>query len=159
MDHTDAATGRRTAPDGVTELPTVSSLEELGDLVERHGRLYVRWSRSPADDMNDTHSADHLTGITMPGLSANPLQIETWWEDRPVRLWVARRLYDYCHLREERDGDVRPWALRGREVARGPDNEPLLRDIEPVCWIDLGVIEEAEREVARQRRPWGPMRR
>ncbi|MFF9629248.1 DUF6098 family protein [Streptomyces fradiae] len=159
MDETAAEPARTAAPDGVTELPTLGSLAELADLVERHGRLFVRWSRSPAEDLETARSADHLTGIPLPGVSANPLQIEGWWEDRPVRLWVARRLYDYCHLRQERDGDVRPWALRGREVARGPDNEPLLRDVEPVCWIDLGVIEEAEEEVARQRRPWGPMRR
>ncbi|MET9801971.1 DUF6098 family protein [Streptomyces sp. NPDC006368] len=158
MEGTDTA-DRTAVPDAVTELPTVSSLQDLGDLVEQHGRLYVRWSASPADDVRDAHSTDHLTGITLPGVSANPLQLETWWGDRPVRLWVARRLYDYCHLRQERDGDVRPWTLRGREVARGPDNEPLLRDIEPVSWIDNAVIEEAEREVANQRRPWGPMRR
>ncbi|WP_374984475.1 DUF6098 family protein [Streptomyces fradiae] len=159
MDETAAEPARTVAPDGVTELPTLGSLAELADLVERHGRLFVRWSRSPAEDLEAARSADHLTGIPLPGVSANPLQIEGWWEDRPVRLWVARRLYDYCHLRQERDGDVRPWALRGREVARGPDNEPLLRDVEPVCWIDLAVIDEAEEEVARQRRPWGPMRR
>ncbi|MDN3292930.1 DUF6098 family protein [Streptomyces ficellus] len=155
---TDTA-GRRAAPDGMTVLPTVRSLEELGELVERHGSLYVRWSRGPSHDLGKTRSVDELTGIPMPGLSANPLQVERWWGDRSLRLWVARRLYDYHHLRRERDGDVRPWTLRGREVARGPDNEPLLCDIEPVSWIDLAVIDEAKEEVARQRRPWGPMRR
>ncbi|OKK03332.1 hypothetical protein AMK26_17550 [Streptomyces sp. CB03234] len=156
MTHT---AGRRAAPDGETVLPTVRSLEELGELVDRQGPLYVRWSRGPAHDLGATRSVDELTGIPMPGLSANPLQVESWWGDRPLRLWVARRLYDYCHLRRDRDGDVRPWTLRGREVARGPDNEPLLSDIVPVSWIDLAVIGEAEAEVARQRRPWGPMRR
>ncbi|MFV0131057.1 DUF6098 family protein [Streptomyces sp. HMX112] len=151
--------GRRTAPDGATVLPTVTSLEELGELLDREGPLYVRWSRGPVHDLAATQSLDYLTGIPMPGLSANPLGVESWWGDRSLRLWVARRLYDYCHLRRERDGDIRPWTLRGREVARGPDNEPLVRDIEPVSWIDLAVIEEAEEEVARQPRPWGPIRR
>ncbi|WP_228973250.1 DUF6098 family protein [Streptomyces sp. DH12] len=159
MEETATPPTATAAHDGRTELPNVRSLTELAELLERHGSLYVRWSRGPAEDLRTSRSVDHLTGITMPGLSANPLAIETWWEARPVRLWVARRLYDYCHLRQERGGDVRPWALRGSEVARGPDNEPLVRDVEPVCWIDLAVIEEAQEEVARQRRPWGPMRR
>ncbi|MGA5424907.1 DUF6098 family protein [Streptomyces lavendulocolor] len=156
MTHT---TDRPVTPEEETDLPTVRSLAELGELVERRGPLYVRWSRGPARDLGATRSVDELTGIPMPGLSANPLQVERWWGDRSLRLWVARRLYDYCHLRRDRDGDVRPWTLRGREVGRGPDNEPLVCDIEPVSWIDLAVIEEAEAEVARQRRPWGPMRR
>ncbi|MEV3988301.1 DUF6098 family protein [Streptomyces sp. NPDC049837] len=156
MTHT---AGRSAAPDDELALPTVRSLHDLGELVKRRGSLYVRWSRGPARDLDATRSVDELTGIPMPGLSANPLQVETWWGDRPLRLWVARRLYDYCHLRRDRDGDVRPWTLHGREVGRGPDNEPLLTDIVPVSWIDLAVIDEAEAEVARQRRPWGPMRR
>ncbi|KUH36945.1 MULTISPECIES: DUF6098 family protein [Streptomyces] len=159
MEETATPSPVTAAPDGLTELPNLSSLTELAGLLERHGSLYVRWSRGPAEDMRSSRSVDHLTGITMPGLSANPLAVEAWWGDRAVRLWVARRLYDYCHLRQERNGDVRPWALRGREVGRGPDNEPLVRDVEPVCWIDLAVIEEAQEEVAAQRRPWGPMRR
>ncbi|MFG3499526.1 DUF6098 family protein [Streptomyces sp. NPDC047928] len=141
------------------ELPTVRTLDELAELVVRHRSLYLRWSTGPADDLRDTRSVDELTGSTLPGLSVNPLDVESWWADRPVRLWVARRLYDYCHLRRDRNGDVRPWALRGREVARGPDNEPLVSDIEPVSWIDLSVIEEAEREVGDQHGSWGPMRR
>ncbi|QGV81832.1 DUF6098 family protein [Streptomyces ficellus] len=152
-------TPRTPAPDGEADLPTVASLRELEELVVRRGPLYVRWSRGPARDLGRTRSVDELTGIPMPGLSANPLEVEEWWGDRSLRLWVARRLYDYCHLRRDRDGDVRPWTLRGREVGRGPDNEPLVRDIEPVSWIDLAVMAEAEAEVARQRRPWGPMRR
>ncbi|MEW2505921.1 DUF6098 family protein [Amycolatopsis sp. NPDC047767] len=40
-----------------------------------------------------------------------------------MRLWLARRLYDYEHLRGP---GVRPWVLRGLEIARGPGNEPLI---------------------------------
>ncbi|MFC8918726.1 DUF6098 family protein [Streptomyces sp. NPDC047821] len=156
MTHT---AGRGAATDDHPDLPTVRSLHELGELVRHREALYVRWSRGPAHDLDTTRSVDWLTGIPMPGLSANPLRVESWWGDRSLRLWVARRLYDYCHLRRDRDGDIRPWTLHGREVARGPDNEPLLADIVPVSWIDPAVIKEAEAEVARQRRPWGPMRR
>lgn len=144
------------APD---DLPVVGTLAELTALVERDRGLYVRWSRGPAADLRAVSSTDDLTGVAMPGLSANPLDVEEWWRDRPVELWVARRLYDYEHLPREKGPGIRPWALKGRETARGPDNEPLVTDVRPLCWIDAGVIGEAQTEVARQENPWGPLRR
>ncbi|MEV8569092.1 DUF6098 family protein [Streptomyces sp. NPDC051322] len=135
------------------------SLDELGSLVVERQDLYVRWSGGPAADLCSPTSTDHLTGVPLPGLSVNALALEPWWGDRPVGLWVARRLYDYSHLRRDRDGDVRPWTLSGREAGRGPDNEPLLCEVRPVSWIDLAVIDDAVREVMRLRRSWGPMRR
>ncbi|MFI8189155.1 DUF6098 family protein [Streptomyces sp. NPDC085946] len=141
------------------DLPVVRTLAELTDLVEGSEGLYVRWSRGPAIDLPDVSSMDDLTGVRMPGLSANPLGLEPWWEDRPVRLWVARRLHDYAHLPHEKGPGVRPWVLTGKEAARGPDNEPLVTDVRPKCWIDDQVIEEAQEEVARQEHPWGPLRR
>lgn len=104
-------------------------------------------------------SKDTLTGAELPGLSANPLNMEEWWEEQPITLWVARRLYDYSHLREDHGPDVHPWLLEGEEVSRGPDNEPLVRNAHPVAWIDDSVIAEAEAEVARQAGAWGPLRR
>ncbi|MEV5439243.1 DUF6098 family protein [Streptomyces sp. NPDC052682] len=141
------------------DLPVVRTLAELTDLVERHQGLYVRWSRGPQTDCRDSSSNDDLTGVPMPGLSANPLDVEEWWEGRPVRLWVARRLHDYAHLPHEKGPGVRPWVLTGKERGRGPDNEPLVSDAEAMCWIDQQVIEEAREEVARQENPWGPLRR
>ncbi|MGW0563849.1 DUF6098 family protein [Streptomyces sp. NPDC003016] len=141
------------------ELPVLRTLDDLTDLVGRHDRLYVRWSRGPATDLKSASSRDDLTGVPMPGLSANSLGVEPWWGDRPVRVWVARRLFDYSHLPREKGPGVRPWALRGKETGRGPDNEPLVRDVEPVGWIDTRVIEEAAAEVARQEGVWGPLRR
>jgi hypothetical protein len=141
------------------DLPVVHTLDDLAGLVERRQGLYVRWSRGPATDLGDVSSTDELTGVPMPGLSANPLDVETWWRGRSVKLWVARRLYDYSHLPHEKGPDVRPWVLAGRETGRGPDNEPLVADCEPLCWIDAEVIEEAQREVARQEHAWGPLRR
>ncbi|MEU7059495.1 DUF6098 family protein [Streptomyces sp. NPDC046197] len=141
------------------DLPVVHTLAGLAALVERHRGLYVRWSHGPGTDLGTTSSTDELTGVPMPGLSANPLDVEEWWEDRSVELWVARRLYDYAHLPHEKGPGVRPWALGGRERGRGPDNEPLVVDVEPLCWIDSGVIEEARAEVARQEAEWGPLRR
>ncbi|KQW11628.1 DUF6098 family protein [Streptomyces sp. Root369] len=140
-------------------LPVVRTLAELGSLTERHGQLYVRWSRGPKVDLARAFSTDELTGVSLPGLSANPLDVEEWWQGRPVQLWVARRLYDYSHLPHEKGPDVRPWVLQGREQGRGPDNEPLVTDVRPLCWIDPRVIHEARAEVERQENSWGPLRR
>ncbi|MEU6355494.1 DUF6098 family protein [Streptomyces sp. NPDC047072] len=144
------------APD---DLPVVRSLAELTELVERHQGLYVRWSRGPATDLARVSSTDDLTGVPMPGLSANPLDVEEWWEGRSLEFWVARRLHDYSHLPHEKGPRVRPWVLQGRETGRGPDNEPLIAEVRPMCWIDLGVLDEARAEVERQERSWGPLRR
>jgi hypothetical protein len=153
-----------TAPDepmaGVDALPVVRGLKELAELVERGGQLFVRWSRGPEADLDEAAgSTDDLTGVRMPGLSANPLDVEPWWQGRSTELWVARRLYDYSHLPREKGPGVRPWVLFGRVVGRGPDNEPLVRDVEPVGWIDEDVIGQAERQVAEQEERWGPLRR
>ncbi|MFF8971696.1 DUF6098 family protein [Streptomyces sp. NPDC014995] len=141
------------------DLPVAHALADLADLIEREQGLYVRWSRGPETDLHSASSTDELTGVPMPGLSANPLDIEDWWGNRSRTLWVARRLYDYAHLPHEKGPGVRPWVLAGREAGRGPDNEPLVADVRPLCWIDQGVIEEARAEVARQEAEWGPLRR
>ncbi|MBC7272365.1 MAG: hypothetical protein H5T76_27285 [Streptomyces sp.] len=141
------------------ELPVVGTLADLTRLVERHRGLYVRWSWGPQADLGATSSTDDLTGVAMPGLSANPLDVEDWWQDRPVGLWVARRLHDYSHLPREKGPGVRAWVLQGRETGRGPDNEPLVVDVRPLCRLEPQVIEEARDEVARQENDWGPLRR
>jgi hypothetical protein len=141
------------------ELPHLSRLEDLvAIVVDSSAEVYVRWSRGPSCDIGST-SCDDLTGVELPGLSVNPLAVEQWWGDRPVELWVARRLYDYRHLREVRGPDVRPWVLEGREVARGPDNEPLVICDRPLAWLDADVVEHATRLVDEQRGHWGPLRR
>ncbi|MDL5199418.1 DUF6098 family protein [Streptomyces sp. ALI-76-A] len=141
------------------DLPVVHTLAELTGLLEQHQGLYVRWSRGPGTDLADVSSTDDLTGVPMPGLSANPLDVEEWWQGRPVDVWVARRLYDYSHLPHEKGPRVRPWVLTGRETGRGPDNEPLVVDIRPLCWIDTRTIDEAREAVERQEKSWGPLRR
>ncbi|MFJ7333288.1 DUF6098 family protein [Streptomyces sp. NPDC101110] len=141
------------------DLRVVRTLDELAGLVERHRGLYVRWSRGPETDLREVSSTDDLTGVSLPGLSASPLGVEDWWGDRPVRVWVARRLHDYAHLPHDKGPGVRPWVLTGTEAARGPDNEPLVTDVRPLCRLDQRVIDEARAEVARQANPWGPLRR
>lgn len=104
-------------------------------------------------------SRDDLTGLALPGLSASPLDVEEWWDGRPVQVWVARRLHDYSHLPRLKDSRTRPWVLAAREAARGPDNEPLVTDVRPLGWIGDRVIAEADRVVRRQRGSWGPLDR
>jgi hypothetical protein len=137
---------------------TVRTLDELAELSESCPRLYIRWSRGPEADA-EGFSSDDLTSVRLPGLSANPLAVEPWWGDRPLRVWIARRLYDYSHLKHEKGQEVRPWVLLGQEVGRGPDNEPLVRCDRPVAWVAEEILGEAERVVARQNQDWGPLRR
>ena len=143
---------------GVTdELPTITSLAELvGHLGDD---VYVRWSKGPSADAAST-SRDSLTGVDLPGLSASPLAIEPWWGERSRELWVARRLYDYRHLRDLRGSDVRAWVLKGSEVGRGPDNEPLVRCDEALAWVADSALRECEDLVAAQQSDeWGPLDR
>ncbi|MDY0809994.1 DUF6098 family protein [Kitasatospora purpeofusca] len=142
--------------------PDITSLDALADFLRTHGgeRLYLRWSRDPEADLADgTGSQDDLTHQTLPGLSVTPLSVEDWWQDRPLRLWAARRLYDYCHLRREKAPDVQPWILTGTETARGPDNEPLLTGARPLARVSEDVITEAQHEITHQPGRWGPLRR
>jgi hypothetical protein len=153
----------------VAELPTLEDLEALADLVERHdarhGELYVRWSAGPDADRvtcggSEQSSRDSLTGIDLPGLSANPLRPEPWWQDRSLTLWVARKLYDYEHMRELRGTMVRPWVLVGDQCGRGPDNEPLVICRQPLAWVSDTALRQCKAMVDEQdAREWGPLRR
>jgi hypothetical protein len=140
-------------------MATFGSLDSLADLVAGRRGLYVRWSLGPGKDLSEVSSTDDLTGVPMPGLSASPLDVEDWWADRPVRVWVARRLYDYSHLPRVKDARTRPWVLAGRECGRGPDNEPLVANVEPLGWVGRRVITEADEVIRRQHGSWGPIDR
>jgi hypothetical protein len=139
-------------------MPTLNTLDELAELAGRRPALFVRWSRGPEADSAGI-SSDDLTGTRLPGLSANPLAVEPWWGDRPLRLWIARRLGDYSHLEHEKGPGVRAWILEGQELGRGPDNEPLVSCECPVAWLSDAVIAEAERVMDEQNADWGPLRR
>ena len=138
----------------------VGSLDELAALVEACPALYLRWSRGPEADADRT-SRDDLSGALLPGLCANPLAVEDWWGDRSLRLWVARRVHDYHHLRDERGPGVRAWVLEGQEIGRGPDNEPLVDCTRPLAWVADDVVTEATRVVETEAadEDWGPLSR
>jgi hypothetical protein len=141
----------------MADIPTVRSLDELTDLASGRSDLYLRWSRGPDVDAGEV-SRDELTGVELPGLSVSALAVEPWWRDHPARLWIARRIYDYQHLQSRRAG-ARPWVLAGRECGRGPDNEPLVKDFDPVAWIDMGAVCEARELIDGMDREWGPLDR
>ncbi|MEU8678785.1 DUF6098 family protein [Streptomyces sp. NPDC048560] len=140
-------------------MPVFDSLDDLAELVASRRGLYVRWSHGPECDLELASSRDGLTGLSLPGLSANALDVEIWWDGRSVRTWVARRLYDYSHLPRVRAPGTRPWVLHGTEAGRGPDNEPLVKEVEPLAWIGACAIGEACEVITHQPGPWGPMLR
>jgi Family of unknown function (DUF6098) len=125
-----------------SELSSIDSLEEVADLVRSsERRLFVRYSRGPDHD-RARRSRDYESGLELPGLSVNPLDPEPWWT-RPLEDWLARQLCNYLHLQEEADDERRAWMLGGELAGRGPDNEPLLGDVEPVAWIDDRALSQA----------------
>ena len=113
----------RAADDTIAEL---RSLAELLELQSEAVPLYLRFSKGPGPDAGEA-SCDYESGLPLPGLSVNPLTPETWWT-RPVEDWLARQVCNYVHLRE-RDEERHAWVVSGPVVARGPDNEPLLRPV------------------------------
>jgi hypothetical protein len=119
----------------------VRRLEDLEHLLG-DTRLYVRYSEGPEHDA-DGASVDTESGLELPGLSVNPLDPEEWWT-RPTADWLARQLCQYKHLRD-RNPDRRAWLVRGSVVGRGPDCEPLLRDVDFVGELDDELLGEAER--------------
>lgn len=146
----------------------LTDLDQLAELVDRIGERaepYLRWSQGPAVDLagrrvDEQSSRDALTGVTLPGLSANSLRVEPWWGDRSTRLWVARRLYDYCHLRHAREPGASPWVFTGEQCGRGPDNEPLAVCHQPIAWVSEQALREAEIAIEEQSSDeWGPLHR
>ncbi|RKR91846.1 hypothetical protein BDK92_6270 [Micromonospora pisi] len=149
-------------------MDVIEDLEQLAARVRGAGEdqeLYVRWSRGPMADLaagrrKEQSSRDALTGVTLPGLSANPLRVEPWWGNRSVRLWVARRLYDYRHLRDLRRPGASPWVFVGEQCGRGPDNEPLVICHQPIAWVSEKALQEADVAIREQHSDeWGPLHR
>lgn len=125
---------------GLAGLPALRTLDEIVDLQEAVGKVYLRYSRGPAVDAGET-SRDKESGCVLPGLSTNPIAPEPWW-DRPPQQWVARQLCQYGHLaqREQRLG----WLLTGTVVGHGPDCEPLLADVTALASVEPEAMAEAE---------------
>lgn len=121
-------------------LPLLTRLDEVVDLVERVGMVYLRYSRGPQADAAE-QSVDQESGCALPGLSTNPVTPEPWWH-RPPREWAARQVRQYVHL-GERDDERIGWLLTGREAGRGPDCEPLLVQTRPLAVLGRAVQDES----------------
>jgi len=119
----------------------ITSLDELERLLTESPGVHVRFSEGPDAD-RDRGSIDTESGLELPGLSVNPLELEQWWT-RPRRDWLARQLCQYRHL-SEKNPKRRAWLLRGNTVGRGPDNEPLVADVDPIAYLSESVLDEAE---------------
>ncbi|MDC7120872.1 DUF6098 family protein [Cellulomonas fimi] len=130
------AAGGDTSTHGMT---VAARLDEVVEIVDALGTVFVRFSAGPEADAH-SGSRDGESGAVLPGLSVNPLRPEPWW-DRPPREWVARQLAQYVHLAA--DDHRYAWLLRGREVGRGPDSEPLLTDVVPVAVVSNRALQEA----------------
>jgi hypothetical protein len=124
----------------------VKDLRELEGLVRSEGDVYVRYSEGYEAD-SGSQSTDTESGLSLPGLSVNPLSPEAWWT-RPLRDWLARQICQYKHLGERQERHA--WVLTGTCVGRGPDCEPLLADIRPLGRLDCSLLEEAERVYREQ---------
>ncbi|KQN96756.1 hypothetical protein ASF21_15380 [Arthrobacter sp. Leaf234] len=122
-----------------TEERVVDSLEQLAGVVEDSGPVYLRYSCGFAADRTST-SRDGESGLTLPGLSVNPLTPEDWWT-RPLEDWLARQICQYRHLAEQEERHA--WILTGLPVGRGPDCEPLLTDVVPLGRISDRLLCEA----------------
>jgi hypothetical protein len=119
-------------------VPAMAGLDDLVDLVRTTPGLFVRYSKGPDDDHQ---SVDYESGLELPGLSVNRLDPAPWWT-RPLKDWVSRQLCQYLHL-SDRGVDHHGWVLRGLVVGRGPDDEPLVSDVELVTRLREELLDEA----------------
>jgi hypothetical protein len=125
----------------MSDIPRLKELDQLSALVRAAPGLHIRYSEGPDHDAKQ-RSIDTESGLELPGLSVNPLDPEPWWT-RPLEDWLARQLCQYRHL-AEKNPDRFAWVLRGTTTGRGPDCEPLIRDVGPIAILDVTLLEEAE---------------
>ncbi|WP_420750152.1 DUF6098 family protein [Rhodococcus sp. O3] len=123
-----------------SDLPTITTIQELTDLVTSTPHIMLRYSRGPSHDADGGGSRDYESGVDMPGVSVTTLAPESWWP-RPAVDWVARRVCKYLELE---DSDRYPWVLTGNVVGHGPDHEPLVADFRPIARLAPSVLEDAK---------------
>lgn len=117
----------------------LDGLAQLVDLLSTERNLYVRYGESPGSETRG--SIDYESGLGMPGLSANRLQPQPWWT-RPLEDWLARQICQYVHL-IDRSPEHQGWIVRGTVIGQGPDDEPLLADVEVVARVSQRLLDEA----------------
>src|SRR5437763_11567719 len=80
-------------------LPVLRTLDELDVLAGKTRGLFVRHSKGVQAD-RERCSIDYESGLTLPGLSVNPLDPQPWWT-RDRKDWLARQLCRYVHLQDD----------------------------------------------------------
>ena len=123
-------------------LPIIRQLDQLAEIARGTGETYLRYSMGPDADAHQT-SCDYESGLELPGLSAVPLTPPRWW-CRPVADWLARQVCKYAQLGDA-DADRCAWIFTGRQVARGPDHEPLVADPRPLAILSESLVDQARR--------------
>lgn len=119
---------------------TVFTLRGLAGLLAAGLEVHLRYSAGPEADREQS-SRDYESGLALPGLATLDLDPPEWWT-RPTADWLARQVCKYGHLAEH-DPERYAWLLTGREVGRGPDNEPLLADVVPLGRLGERMLAEA----------------
>jgi hypothetical protein len=113
-------------------------LSEIERMLDANRPLFVRFSQGYAADLV-VGSADPETGLSLPGLTALPLDPEPWWS-LPAAEWIARQL-----ARFHRDEAHFAWLLRGTVVGRSAGGEPLIGDVEVVGRLADSLLDQADR--------------
>jgi hypothetical protein len=106
----------------------------LHKLLQSHGTLYVRWSRSPRADARRGYSLNHAGKSAEAGLSVMPLHLSDLQRGGDTEL--SFYILDYTFA-----GPVASiWT--GEVVGRGGDNEPLLRNPKLLGTLDKSYLAE-----------------
>lgn len=120
------------------------TLSDGADLLHEPGpALFLRWSSDLAVDLDLPQSLDALTGVEMPGLAVLSLAVEPWWQDRPVDLWLARKLGGQRPPADLDGPAVRPWIITGTPLGHSPDGETLIGSCSLVATVTDAVMVQA----------------
>jgi hypothetical protein len=108
--------------------------DSLHQLLQEHGTVYIRWSKSPYADARRGYSLNHASKSAEAGLSVMPLHLSDLQTGGDTEL--SFYAFDYAFA-----GPVASiWT--GEVVGRGGDNEPLLSNPELLGTLDKSYLAE-----------------
>ena len=120
----------------MTTVQTITTIEQLEELIDTTNSLYVRWSHGPEADAANNWISKNWAGtwdesrgdydyvpVDEAGLSATELT-----ETYHVSTWAGETFGNVCYV------------LIGTEIARCSDDEPMLIHVEPVAIIAPELI-------------------
>jgi hypothetical protein len=124
---------------GADEPVRVERWPDLLRLVQQSGPLHV--VRGRCRPARGGGVQDEESGCLLPGVPVLTLTPARWWAG-PLEDWVSRQLSH--HLVGRSETTVVP-LLRGREVDRGWDGEPLLASVQVVALVGPPALLRARR--------------